>query len=110
MMTEPIEDSPPERHTGPLGAPLRHLTCQPPFKDLRVLQALDSGFGALRIEQPLLNRSPDIGNHLGLDIGGYIFGVGGETYAGVNPETLIQVVAYAKEAGRYPIALAEESR
>lgn len=28
--------------------------------------------------------------------------VGGETYAGVNPHTLCQVVAYVREAGRYP--------
>jgi len=35
--------------------------------------------------------------------GGYIFAIGGETYPGVNPDTLIKVVAYAKERGRYPI-------
>jgi uroporphyrinogen-III decarboxylase len=33
--------------------------------------------------------------------GGYVFGVGGETYAGVNPNTLISVVEYAKEKGKY---------
>lgn len=38
---------------------------------------------------------------IGMPGGGYILGVGGETYAGVNPETLCQVVAYAKQAGRY---------
>ncbi|HID95151.1 MAG TPA: hypothetical protein EYP53_03725 [Candidatus Latescibacteria bacterium] len=38
--------------------------------------------------------------------GGYIFAVGGETYAGVNPDTLIKVVAYVKQIGRYPITLA----
>jgi len=38
---------------------------------------------------------------IGMPGGGFIFGVGGETYAGVNPKTLCQVVAYAKEAGRY---------
>ena len=40
---------------------------------------------------------------IGAPGGGYIFAVGGETYAGVNPDTLIKTVAYAKEIGRYPI-------
>ncbi len=35
--------------------------------------------------------------------GGYIFGVGGETYAGVNVDTLVDMVDYVKKAGRYPI-------
>lgn len=38
---------------------------------------------------------------IGMPGGGYIFAVGGETYAGVNPKTLCEVVTYAKEAGRY---------
>ncbi len=37
--------------------------------------------------------------------GGYVFAVGGETYAGVNPDTLIQVVQYVKSVGRYPLDL-----
>jgi len=40
--------------------------------------------------------------------GGYALAIGGETYPGVNPNTLIQAVAYAKQAGRYPIAISEE--
>jgi hypothetical protein len=39
--------------------------------------------------------------------GGYALAVGGETYAGVNPDTLCRVVAYAKEAGRYPVRAKE---
>ena len=38
---------------------------------------------------------------IGMPGGGYALAVGGETYAGVNPETLCQVVAYARQAGRY---------
>lgn len=38
---------------------------------------------------------------IGMPGGGFALAVGGETYAGVNPNTLCQVVAYAKEAGRY---------
>ena len=42
---------------------------------------------------------------LGAPGGGYVFAVGGETYAGVNPDTLVQVVSYVKRAGRYPLDL-----
>ncbi len=35
--------------------------------------------------------------------GGYVLAVGGETYAGVPPQTLIDLVRYAKERGRYPL-------
>ncbi len=35
--------------------------------------------------------------------GGYEFAIGGETYPGVSPETLIKLVKYVKEIGRYPI-------
>lgn len=41
---------------------------------------------------------------IGAPGGGYALAVGGETYAGVNPDTLIQTVKYAKEIGRYPIS------
>ncbi len=39
--------------------------------------------------------------------GGYLFAIGGEAYVGVSPETLIDMVAYAKEIGRYPITIDE---
>jgi len=42
---------------------------------------------------------------IGAPGGGYTLAVGGETYVGVNPEALIQVVKYAKKVGRYPIKL-----
>jgi len=42
---------------------------------------------------------------IGAPGGGYALAIGGETYPGVNPDTLIQSVAYAKEAGKYPIRL-----
>ena len=35
--------------------------------------------------------------------GGYIFAIGGETYPGVSPDTLIKLVSYVKEMGKYPI-------
>ncbi|MBI5705422.1 MAG: hypothetical protein HZC36_00350 [Armatimonadetes bacterium] len=38
---------------------------------------------------------------VGMPGGGYALAIGGETYAGVNPDTLCKAVAYAKEAGRY---------
>lgn len=37
--------------------------------------------------------------------GGYICGIGGETYVGVSPAVLIEFVKYVKEAGRYPLYL-----
>lgn len=37
--------------------------------------------------------------------GGYIFGIGGETYPGINIDTLIKTVEYAKIIGKYPIRL-----
>ena len=40
---------------------------------------------------------------IGMPGGGYALGVGGETYAGVNPDTLCQVVAHAREVGVYPL-------
>ncbi len=33
--------------------------------------------------------------------GGYEFAIGGETYPGVNPDTLVKVVEYVKDKGRY---------
>lgn len=35
--------------------------------------------------------------------GGYEFAIGGETYPGVSPETLITLVRYVNEVGKYPI-------
>lgn len=35
--------------------------------------------------------------------GGYEFAIGGETYPGVSPEVLIELVKYVKEKGKYPI-------
>lgn len=35
--------------------------------------------------------------------GGYIFGIGGEAYTGINIDTLIKGIEYAKIIGKYPI-------
>jgi len=35
--------------------------------------------------------------------GGYEFAIGGETYVGIGPETLVDLVNYVKEVGKYPI-------
>jgi uroporphyrinogen-III decarboxylase len=35
--------------------------------------------------------------------GGFGLAIGGETYPGVRPDTLVRAVGYAKKAGRYPI-------
>jgi uroporphyrinogen-III decarboxylase len=35
--------------------------------------------------------------------GGYEFAIGGETYVGITPETLIDLVNYVKKIGKYPI-------
>ena len=40
---------------------------------------------------------------IGAPGGGYALAIGGETYVGVNPDTLVQAVEYAKQIGRYPI-------
>jgi uroporphyrinogen-III decarboxylase len=37
--------------------------------------------------------------------GGYVFAIGGETYPGVAPETLIELVKYVKVVGKYPVNL-----
>jgi uroporphyrinogen-III decarboxylase len=37
--------------------------------------------------------------------GGYEFAIGGETYPGVAPTTLIELVKYVKKVGKYPIAI-----
>ncbi|NOZ22659.1 MAG: hypothetical protein GXP25_16400 [Planctomycetes bacterium] len=42
---------------------------------------------------------------IGAPGGGYALAIGGETYPGVNPDTLVRSVAYAKEIGTYPIQL-----
>ena len=55
----------------------------------------------LATAKPVIDRAIRIG----APGGGFILAVGGETYVGVNPDTLIQAVEYAKEAGLYPIAL-----
>ncbi len=39
--------------------------------------------------------------------GGYIFAIGGEAYVGVPPQTMIALVAYAIDIGRYPIDIKE---
>jgi len=36
--------------------------------------------------------------------GGFEFAIGGETYVGVPPETLIELVKYVKTIGKYPIS------
>ncbi len=51
--------------------------------------------------KPVVDRAIKIG----APGGGFTLAVGGETYVGVNPDTLIQVVEYAKDVGKYPIAL-----
>jgi len=53
----------------------------------------------LETAKPVIDRAIRIG----APGGGFILAVGGETYVGVNPDTLVQAVAYAKEAGRYPV-------
>jgi uroporphyrinogen-III decarboxylase len=47
--------------------------------------------------KPAIDRALDIG----MPGGGFMLAVGGETYAGVNPDTLCRAVEYAKQAGRY---------
>jgi uroporphyrinogen decarboxylase-like protein len=56
-------------------------------------------YGDFAAARPSVDRALRIG----MPGGGYALAVGGETYAGVNPDTLCQVVAYAKKAGAYPI-------
>jgi uroporphyrinogen-III decarboxylase len=51
----------------------------------------------LETAKPVIDRAIRIG----APGGGFTLAVGGETYVGVNPDTLVRAVAYAKEAGRY---------
>jgi uroporphyrinogen-III decarboxylase len=48
--------------------------------------------------RPVIERAIAIG----APGGGYIFGVGGEAYAGINPDTLVKAVAYAQQISRRP--------
>ena len=54
----------------------------------------------LETAKPAIDRAIRIG----APGGGFTLAIGGETYVGVNPDTLIQSVAYAKQAGKYPIS------
>ena len=56
-------------------------------------------YGTFEQAKPVVDRAIRIG----APGGGYALAVGGETYAGVRPDTLVEVVAYAKKAGIYPI-------
>jgi len=48
---------------------------------------------------------------IGAPGGGFILAVGGETYVGVNPETLVKAVRYAKDVGKYPVcSMSEEDK
>ena len=51
----------------------------------------------LETAKPVIDRAIRIG----APGGGFTLAVGGETYVGVNPDTLVRAVAYAKEAGKY---------
>ena len=55
----------------------------------------------LETAKPVIERAIRIG----APGGGFILAVGGETYVGVNPDTLCRAVAYAKEIGRYPMSI-----
>jgi uroporphyrinogen-III decarboxylase len=55
----------------------------------------------LETAKPVIDRAIRIG----APGGGYILAVGGETYVGVNPDTLVRAVAYAKDIGRYPVEI-----
>lgn len=56
-------------------------------------------YGDFATAKPAVDRALQIG----MPDGGYALAVGGETYVGVNPDTLCQVIAYAKKAGCYPM-------
>ena len=58
-------------------------------------------YGDFAAARPAVDRCLRIG----APGGGFIFGVGGETYAGVNPKTLCEVVAYVKQTTRRPDAV-----
>lgn len=58
-------------------------------------------YGDFEAARPTIERAVRIG----APGGGYIFAIGGETYPGVRPDTLIRTVEYVKEIGRYPITV-----
>jgi len=58
-------------------------------------------YGDFESARPVIERAIRIG----APGGGFILAIGGETYAGVNPDTLIRTVEYAKEIGAYPIRI-----
>lgn len=58
-------------------------------------------YGGFEEARPKVERAIRIG----APGGGYIFGIGGETYVGTPPDVLCRVVEYAKEIGRYPIEI-----
>jgi len=56
-------------------------------------------YGDLESAKPAIDRLIEVA----APGGGFYFSIGGETYVGANPQTLIEAVAYVKEKGRYPI-------
>jgi uroporphyrinogen-III decarboxylase len=57
-------------------------------------------YGSFEEAKPAVERAVRIGG----PGGGYIFAIGGETYVGVRPDTLIRTVEYVKQIGRYPLS------
>ncbi len=57
-------------------------------------------YGDFAAAKPAVDRALRIG----MPGGGFALAVGGETYAGVNPDTLCQLVSYVKRVGRYPVS------
>jgi len=55
-------------------------------------------YGSFNSARPAVERAVAIGS----PGGGYIFGVGGEAYAGINPDTLVSAVAHAQRITRKP--------
>jgi len=58
-------------------------------------------YGDFEAARPIIERAVRIG----APGGGYIFAIGGETYPGVRPDTLVRAVEHVEEIGRYPITI-----
>ncbi|HIE08424.1 MAG TPA: hypothetical protein EYP65_01080, partial [Armatimonadetes bacterium] len=55
-------------------------------------------YGGFEEARPKVERAIRIG----APGGGYIFGIGGETYVGTDPDVLCRVVEHARKVGKYP--------
>ena len=77
----------------------------PAKKAFRKRVLFSGGFNSKSLHTGLEAAKPEINRNIriGAPGSGYYFAIGGETYAGIDPDTLVELVRYVKDVGRYPL-------